>query len=114
MTLSLASLVSSVALISRYPHRVTWFLAASVSSLAYSLLIADYPRRTTARDGRDDLYLFAVLFDQVAEEQETLVAGAGALFGRWVRGVGQHLRVHFYLCNYIALLLTCNCNIFAL
>jgi hypothetical protein len=31
--------------------------------------------------------LVAVLFDHVTDVNDTLVAGAGALFGGWVRGV---------------------------
>ena len=41
-------------------------------------------RAAAAGDGLDDLDLFAVLFDQVADEDAVLVAGAGALFGGWV------------------------------
>ena len=44
-------------------------------------------RAAAAGDGLDDLDLFAVLFDQVADEDAVLVAGAGALFGGWVCGV---------------------------
>ena len=39
------------------------------------------------RHGLEDLDLFAVLFDQVADVDDALVAGARALFGGWVFGV---------------------------
>jgi hypothetical protein len=46
-------------------------------------------------DGLEDLSLFAVLFDHVADVDDALVAGARALFGGWVRvGCGRVLAVH--------------------
>jgi hypothetical protein len=62
---------------------------------------------TAARHGLDDLDLFAGLFDQMADVDDTLVAGVGALeagvvrlygvvllLGRWVRGCARLSRVH--------------------
>ena len=40
-----------------------------------------------ARDGLDTLDLFAVLFDQVADIDHALEAGAEVLRGGWVFGV---------------------------
>jgi hypothetical protein len=43
-------------------------------------------RAAAARDGLDDLYLFPVLFHEVADEDQAIVAGAGAPL-RWVSSV---------------------------
>jgi hypothetical protein len=42
---------------------------------------------TLAQHRLEDLGLFAVLFDQVADVDDALVAGAGTLFGGWVCGL---------------------------
>jgi len=60
-------------------------------------------RTTATRNGLEDLYHFAVLFDQIADEDDALAAGVGTLqagvmrlygvviLGRWVRGMCARL-----------------------
>ncbi len=49
--------------------------------------LSEVARAAATRDGLGDLYLFAVLFDQVADVDHALEAGARTLYGGWVRGV---------------------------
>jgi hypothetical protein len=56
-----------------------------ISGLAF--LDRGYRASAQRRHGLDDFDPFAVLFDQVADVDDALVAGARALFGGWVFGV---------------------------
>ena len=53
--------------------------------------LSDVGRTAAAGNRLDDLYLFAILFHEVAVEVEAIVAGAGALFGGWVCGYARLL-----------------------
>jgi hypothetical protein len=46
--------------------------------------LAVFAGAATARDGVEDLDLFAVLFDQAPDADPAVVAGVGRLFGGWV------------------------------